>query len=326
MKVAVTGATGHLGNVVCRILVDKGHEVQALYRSESSALDGLDLTLHKGDLSDKKSLEDLMAGCDYVVHSAGLISISGGQDGLVDKVNVEGTRNVLETAIKCGLKKIIHISSVHALVPPNYNTPMNENHIYKSERDYAYDYSKVRGEKIMLKAFKEGKIEGCVIRPSLITGPFDFRPSEIGKGLIDYRNEKIPVVPPGGFDFVDVRDVAKSIVSAITKGQNGEAYMISGQYISMKELTLFIKKAAGVKVPKRVLPFWVMRTSLPFVKVYGKVRGAAPIFTKESIAALKNGHPNIDSSKAKDHLGYSSLPVLETLKDFYEWYDISQNK
>ncbi|MFT4600809.1 MAG: dihydroflavonol-4-reductase [Arenicella sp.] len=321
MKVGVTGASGHLGNVVCRFLLDQGYEVNALYNSTKKALERVNVNLFQGDLADKKSLQAFATTCEVLIHCAGLISITGGQKGLVEKINVEGVKNIIEVAIQCGVKKIIHVSSVHALIAPNRNAPMNEKHAYKTENDYAYDYSKARGEQLMLEAFNSGKIEGCVVRPSLVAGPFDFKPSEFGKALIDFRKEKIPVIPAGGYDFVDVRDVAKSIISAIAKGRNGEAYMVTGRYLSMKELTLFIKQVVGVKVPKRILPFWAMRAALPFVKVRGKIKKASPIFTIESIAALKNGHPHIDSSKAQSELGHKPMPITDSLKDFYEWHD-----
>ena len=104
MKIAVTGANGHLGNVICRLLIESGFEVNALERKESVALQGLKLNHFIGDLGNLESLEKFMHGCDYLIHSAGVISINGDMNGLVQSTNIQGTQNVLDTAIKMGLK------------------------------------------------------------------------------------------------------------------------------------------------------------------------------------------------------------------------------
>ena len=171
----------------------------------------------------------------------------------------------------------------------------------------------------MLAAFRKGTIQGCVLRPSSVAGPFDFKPSELGKALLDFRAEKVPVLPPGGYNFVDVRDVVNAMIAAMEKGENGEVYFLTGKYYSMQQLAALVGEAAAVKVPKQVLPYWVMQLALPFVKLWGRLTGAAPVFSHESMTALKNGHPNIDNSKAREVLGLQNRPLVDTLKDFYAW-------
>ena len=115
MKIAVSGASGHVGNVVCRKLIEKGCKVKAFYNSDSRSLQNLDLKLVQGNVLNKSDLSKSIEYCDFVINCAAIISINGDRDGLVFKTNTEGPKNILEVAIKYGVKKIIHVSSVHAV-------------------------------------------------------------------------------------------------------------------------------------------------------------------------------------------------------------------
>lgn len=318
MKITVTGASGHVGNVLCRLL-EAEHEVTAFYRSDERALNGLKSNLVKGNVMEPSDLEKAFEGADVVIHCAAKISINGDKDGTVHATNVQGVQNVLDACIKQSVRKIIHLSSTHAVQENPRNETCTEDRAYKVEGDFAYDYSKACGEQVMLKAFREGKIEGCVLRPSSVVGPLDFKPSELGKALLDFKAEKIPILPPGGYNFVDVRDVCTGIINAIEKGRTGEIYFLTGTYYTIKEVAELVHDVTGAKVPKRVLPFWVLLIALPFVKLQGRMVKRAPQFTIDSISALKNGHPNISNEKAKKELNLPTRMLKETLTDFFNW-------
>lgn len=319
MKVAVTGASGHLGNVICRLLKEKGHEVQAIYHTNKRSLTDIDVNLIKADVLDTQELQTAFEGAEIVINCAAIISIHGDPTGIVLKTNTEGPRNVIAASIACGVKKIIHISSTHAVQEQPLDRPMTEVRPYKTEKNYAYDYSKAKGEQIMLEAFRSQRIEGVVIRPSSIIGPFDYKPSEMGKALLDIKSRKIPILPPGGYDFIDVRDAAAAVVSAMDKGRSGEVYLVTGNYYSIKEFTKDVGKVLNSKVPKHTLPFWLMVLVLPFIILFSKVKRASPVFSLESILALKNGHTNMDNSKAKDELNLKVRDLSDTFTDFFDW-------
>ncbi|MCH2234992.1 MAG: NAD-dependent epimerase/dehydratase family protein [Crocinitomicaceae bacterium] len=319
MRVAVTGASGHLGNVVCRQLIHRGYEVNALYNSDKRGLHGVDVKLFQGSILDEELLKEFLKGCDFLVHCAAIISIHGDPDGRVKKTNIEGVKTVLACAVDAEVKKIIHVSSTHAVMEVPLNEPMEEDRPYKQDNDFAYDHSKAVGEQIMLKAFKNGDIDGCVVRPSCIIGEYDFKPSEMGKALLDLKKGKIPVLPPGGYNFVNVKDVADAMINAIEHGQNGEAYFLTNKYYEIKEIAGFVKEITGRRKPKFRLSFGVMKFLLPFVKFWGKITQSAPVFTTESIMALKNGHPNIINRKAKKDLKLNSSPIKNTIKEFFDW-------
>lgn len=319
MKVGVTGAAGHLGNVVCRRLIENGYEVRVLYRKDDQAFADLPVEKQIGDVLDTDSVDAFVKGCDIIIHSAAIISIHGDPTGIVHRTNTEGPRNIAEACVRHGIKKLIHVSSTHAVMELPFETPFDETRPYKQKGSFAYDFSKSTGEQLILEYFRNGKLNGIVVRPSSVIGPFDYKPSEIGKALLDFYNRKIPVLPPGGYNFIDVRDISQTIVNAIEKGRNGEIYLLSGVYYSMRNFAKIVQEVSGKKVPKMVMPFWFLKILLPFVKLYGKLKRANPVFTIEAITALKLGHPNMVNEKAQKELGHVCRPLKETIADFYTW-------
>lgn len=318
-QIAVTGASGHIGNVVCKKLIEAGYRVKAMYHYDNEALLDHDLEMVQGNILNKKDLEVLIEGCEIVINCAAIISIHGDPDGTVFKTNTEGPKNVLEVSLAKGVKRIIHLSSVHAVTELPHSKPYDETRPYKTTEDFTYDYSKAQGEQVFLKEKDNPTLDVVIVRPSCVIGPFDFKPSKMGSALIDFYKQKIPFLPAGGYDLADVRDVAESIVTAITKGRNGEVYLLSGKYYSLKALAQEIKVVTGKRVPTVVLPYWLLKFLVPFVSLYFRLTKTSPSFTKESIDALKNGHPNMDCSKAQRELGHNIRPLEETLKDFYSW-------
>jgi len=318
-SIAVTGANGHLGNVVCRKLLEAGYRVKALYHSTNEGLLNLPLKLIQGDVLNPEDLNRLLTGCEAVIHCAGIISINGDPDGRVFLTNTEGPRNVLKASLANGVKRIIHISSVHAVTELPHTMPYDESRPYKRESDPVYDQSKAMGEQILLEGSKDTALELIILRPSSIVGPYDFKPSLLGAALLDFYQQKIPFLPEGGYDFTDVRDVAGAVVNAIHMGRNGQAYVLSGKYYNFSEFAEIIRQVTGKKVPKKVIPYRWLKALLPLVTLYAKVSHSLPAFTKESIDAIFHGHPRMDSSKATHELQYSFRPLEQSLRDFYDW-------
>ncbi len=319
LHIAVTGASGHIGNVLCRKLLEKGYRVKAFYNSDAQALQELDLDKIQGSVLSQADLTRLIRGCDYVVNCAAIISIDGDEKGLVFKTNTEGPKNVLAVALQEGVKKVIHLSSVHAVTELPHTQGYDETRPYKGKNDFVYDFSKATGEQILLNGAVGQNMEVVVVRPSCVIGPCDFKPSKMGTALLDFYKRKIPLLPQGGYDMVDVRDVADSICQAIEKGKHGEIYLLSGKFYNFNNLAEIIENVTQIKTPRWVLPTWFLLATLPFIRIYSKITGTAPIFTRESLMALKNGHPRMDNSKAKKALGHTVRPLDETLRDFYRW-------
>lgn len=317
--IAVTGASGHIGLVLCRELLKEGYVVRAQYNSAPRELAGLPLDLMQGDVLDPESLEKLVDGCDAVIHAAARISIHGDPDGSVYRTNTEGTKNVHDACMRAGVKRLVHLSSVHAVMEVPLDQPFDERRPYKPEGSSRYDLSKAVSEQYLLSRISSAGPEIVILRPSSVIGPLDARPSEMGKALIDMYLGKIPLLPAGGYDFVDVRDVVRSIVNALERGRPGEVYLLCGKFRELKEIAAVAGRVTGKPMPKITMPISLLYLLLPFVKLYGKLVGAAPQFTRESLAALEHGHRAMDPSKARDELGHMVRPLEETLKDFYDW-------
>lgn len=324
--IAVTGASGHIGNVVCRTLLEQGYAVRALYHSDDRSLRDVDVELVQGDVLNPEDLSRLIRGCGYVINCAAIISINGDRDGWVFKTNTEGPKNILEVSVREGVKRIVHVSSVHAVHDLPHHIPYDETRPYKTPSAFAYDYSKAMGEQILLKDAEHQNMEVVVVRPSCVVGPYDFKPSKMGAALMSFYRQKILFIPRGGYDLVDVRDVATSICEAMVKGKNQEVYLLSGKYHSFKSIAEAIGKVSQKKKPMFVLPAGLMQVALPFAWVYGQLTRKAVSLTYEALVAIREGHPNMDSTKARRVLNHHPRPLIETLKDHYLWVAASATK
>ena len=254
MKVALTGAAGHLGSALLQELCKRNIPVNALIRDHDTRSSiGLAVETVNGDLLHPGVLRSLMQDCDTVIHCAALISVNGDPGGLVHLTNVEGTGSVIENALQAGIRRCIHISSIHTFRQKPSLEILDENRMLIDEKRFAYERSKLAGQRIALEANKKG-MEVLVMNPTSIMGPYDFKPSLMGKVLIDLYTGKIPFIFNGGFDFCDSRDVANVIVNSLTMGQPGESYLLGGKWYSLKQLAGILSKVSGKRMKVITLP------------------------------------------------------------------------
>ena len=318
MKIAVTGANGHVGVNLCKALIEQGHQVKALTHHHSQGLKFIPVTIVKGDLLEKSSLIPLLSDVDVVFHLAAKISITGDPDGMVARINTEGTMNMLSAAIECKVKRFIHFSSIHAFQQHPQNQALDETRPLVMDEGFAYDRSKAAGERAVMAAVKGG-LDAVVLSPTAIIGPADPEPSLIGNALIDIYNNKIPSLVPGGYDWVDVRDIVNAAITAMEKGRTGEKYLLSGQWRSLQEFSGLIQHHTGKKTVHTVLPMWIARVGLPFITLYSKISGTKPLYTSESLTIIAEGNRMISNSKAKRELGFNPRPLTETIGDSLSW-------
>ncbi len=320
MKIALTGATGHLGSAILQETGKRNIAVKALARDiNAPSLKGMTIEIVKGDLLDPGSLNRLMQGCDTLIHSAAVISVNGDPKGLVHRNNVEGTSMVMEAALQAGVKRCVHISSIHAYRQLPSSEVLDEQRNPVDETAFAYDRSKYAGQQIALEANKRG-MEVIVVNPTSIIGPYDFKPSLMGQVLIDLHKGRLPFVFNGGFDFCDCRDVVNAILNATTMGRPGETYLLSGKWYSLKQLVQLLSSASSKKIRTIALPPFVAKAGLPFVKLAAALQGKEPLYTNEALEALFNGNRFISSAKARAALNYTTRPLEETLQDTIEWF------
>lgn len=318
MQVAVIGASGHLGNNICRALVQKGLKVRALVHINSNSLEGLDVEKVRGDILDPASLSKFLHGVDVVFHAAGKISIDGDRDGSVHEINVIGTKNVVQACIAASVRRLVYISSIHAL-QQQPNEELDESRPLVEGKGLIHDVTKSNAEREIFKGIAAG-LDAVILNPTAAIGPYDFKPSLLGQGLIALYNRKIPTLIGGGFDWVDVRDIAKAAIFAMERGKAGERYVISGMWKTVKELAQLVQEVTGKPAPKYTSPHWLARMGVPLAKAYSLITHTPMLYTNETLEVLLRCNRNISSLKAKRELGLYPRPLIETLKETFDWY------
>jgi dihydroflavonol-4-reductase len=320
MKVAITGANGHIGANLIRKLLKRGDVVSVLYHHNNTAFKDLEIKTVKGDLGDPASLVKLFEGTEIVYHLAAQISIGNFTLEQLIKINFEGTENVINACNKAGVKRMVHFSSIHAYKHEPLDVPLNENNPLNLESKLGYERTKALAEELVLRKAQEGKLEIVVVNPTAVIGPYDFGPSYLGQLFIRLYKGRIPALIPGGYDWVDARDVAEGAIAAALHGEKGEKYILSGNWLSLKALTELSGKACNKDLRKPVIPYFLGRAGLPFIQGWAKLKKEHPLYTRESLQILQSGNRNIQCNKAIETLGYNPRPLELTLKDTFDWF------
>jgi dihydroflavonol-4-reductase len=319
MKIAVTGANGHVGANLVRFLLEQGHSIRVLVHRNSRALQGLAVEVVKGSLSDTVVLEKLCRDREVVFHAAAQIAIGSENETDVFHTNVTGTKNVLRAAEKSGVKRFIHFSSIHALQQQPLDKPVDENRPLNLDSPWAYEKSKALAEKWVLER-NAPDFQVIVLNPTAIIGPYDFGPSYLGQVMLKIYQGRLPGLVPGGYNWVDVRDVAQAAVNALEKGVAGERYLLAGHWHSLKTLAEIICNFRNKKCRLPVFPFWMARAGVPFLTVLARLRKQMPLYTQSSLTVLQLANRQIDNGKAVRELGFRVRPLRESVADTVEWF------
>jgi dihydroflavonol-4-reductase len=316
MKIGITGVTGHVGSNLYPILLKQGHEIKCLiHRPDRNRHFHEEIS---GDVTNESDVDSFVQGCDVVIHLAAKISISGDPDGSVRNVNFQGTKNIAEACLKHGIKRLVHFGTIHAYDPFPLDEDLDESRTLV-QNGTAYDRSKVDGELAIMQCVQDG-LDAVILTPTSIFGPNDYSPSLLGQAIIDIYNGKLPALVPGGYDFVDVRDVAMGTVRAMESGIAGEKYLLSGTWLSVKELAKKIGSIGGVSVPQRVIPTTLVHALLPFFKLQSAITRKPPLITRESLLALVESNKRISSDKAAHTFGYRRTEIDQSIKDTLDWF------
>ena len=278
MRMAVTGGGGRLGNVLCRQLVEAGHEVITLELGNGPvpSLDGVGVELRRGSVLDAECVTKLVADADRVFHLAAKVDLNKDRNGMVAKVNIEGTRIVADACNKRGVR-MVHTSSHHALDIHPLDETFDETNALALDHKCDYHRSKAVGEKVVLDACKNG-LDVVITNPGSMLGPHDYEPSMLRKALVDLYHQKIPIMMDVVSDYVDVRDVAAGMIAAGEKGRRGERYMLTGRVVPIMDFVGQFGEVSGKKMPTRSMPLWVGWALLPAVSLAAKLSGEEPKF------------------------------------------------
>ncbi len=319
----ITGASGRIGGVLARALADKygPRQVRAVYRNRRGTAADLDIAWVHGDVLDKESLVAAFTGAETVFHLAALVSIDAVGAQEFHLTNVVGTRNVVEAAIECGVRRLVHFSSIHAYDQHSLDEVLDESR-RPADRPHhgSYDRSKAAGEVEVRRGIDRG-LDAVILSPTGVIGPYDGGPSLMGQFFLDLHRRRIPALFAGGYDWVDVRDVVAATMAAETQGRCGENYLVSGRWHSVRELAELSRQVAGVAVPRLEFPVFVARLWAPCQVVLDRWRGRRPLYTPVSIRDATHGNRLISSAKARAELGFHPRSVAESVRDAYRWFD-----
>ncbi|MBN2073290.1 MAG: SDR family oxidoreductase [Actinobacteria bacterium] len=319
----VTGSTGFIGGVLVRELIKRGRKVRAFMRSTSDAarLRGLPVERVAGSLMDQQSLYNAFRGIDTVYHMAARVSIMPWEEKLMRSTNLEGTRNIIKACMKCGVKKLVYTSSIHALKEPPCGKIIDESMPFDpGNRRGEYDRAKAVSSMEVINMAGDGLFT-VVLCPTGTLGPYDWRLSAITRTFLDYYHGKLKMKIEGAYDFVDVRDVALGHILAAEKGKPGQSYILSGERVTMDNMFKMLEEETGIPAPEMRVPLYLVRAACIFSPAYYRISGKTPRFTSYSINTL---HSNslISHEKASQELGYNPRPIKESIKDTFRWlYD-----
>jgi dihydroflavonol-4-reductase len=320
MTVAITGASGHVGAALSRALLAAGDTVRLLVHEDTRALEGLTAERVQADLKDPRSLERAFGEVEIVYHLAASISLDRRHHEAMRRVNVEGTGNVLRACRVCSVRRLIHFSSIEALSDLNPHKATDENNPLAGPRDTTmYGWTKAESERLVLEAASAG-LDAVILSPTAILGPHDYKPSHLGQSLLDLYHNRLPALVRGGFNWVDVRDVAAATLAARHRGRRGERYILSGTWRSLSQMAAMVEEITGRDGSRPVLPAWVARAAAGIAGVLPGISSKYPAFTPDALIAIGK-HREISCAKARRELNYVPRPLEETFRDTFGWFE-----
>lgn len=323
---AITGGCGHLGNAIIKKLLALGHPVRAL------VLPGESLTalatcpgveLYRGDVCHPETLEPFFDHEEdeqlCVIHTAALISIKARVDPKLQAVNVDGVKNVVEQCLSHPNTRLVHVSSVHALPEqPGRGVIRETDQFCPQWVKGAYAKTKAEAAQYVLDAVKYRGLNATIVLPAGILGPGDYGANNLNRTIRDCVTGKLRVLVNGGYDLVDVRDVAEGCIAAVDKGKVGDCYILSGRHCEWREVAAILNaQDSGVRVRRFFSPT-ALRPVAPFMELHAKVWKKQPLFTGYSMYCMTS-NDNFSSRKAREVLGFETRAIEDTLRDTAKW-------
>lgn len=338
IRYVITGANGHLGNTLIRSLKSAKIEIYGLVLPGENVTDHDNVHYVRGDVRDISSLRPLFEKSSknidkdkfycsddnleiYVIHTAGLISISEEVSPMLYDVNVNGTKNILSLAKEYKVKRFLYVSSVHAIPEKDGDVIKEVNNFSPDMVVGAYARTKAEATQNVLSAGRNG-LDVVVVHPSGIIGPYDNCGNHLVQMIGDYLKGSLPACVQGGYDFVDVRDVAKGCLQALHNGKSNNCYILSNCYYEIKDVLEMVRKF----VHKRklvVLPIWVAKMFAPFISFVAKLKHRRPLYTKYSLHTLKT-KDRFSHDKATHDIGYTPRSLRDTIRDTVLWFKMTK--
>jgi dihydroflavonol-4-reductase len=319
MKVLVTGADGLLGSNLVRELLDHDFSVRVFIQpgSKSKTLEDLPLETSSGDLlGDEDSLKEAMSGCDAAFHCAAITDQWADPD-LVWKVNLEGTRKVLDACLAAGVKKLVFVGSASSYRFGTMDKPGDETGPFPDQyRGIAYMESKHKASELVREYVRDKGLDAVIVAPTFLMGPYDARPSS-GELVRQFIIRGLKFTSPGGRNFVYAGDAAQAMVSALTKGRAGESYIMGGENLTYMDFFGKVAKIAGMDPPKIILPRGAILFGGAMGSLIGKITGR-PVKINLNIAKLSLFGTYYSPAKAVKELDMLQTSIDKAIRESIE--------
>jgi dihydroflavonol-4-reductase len=319
--VLLTGASGFVGSAVARALRDAGFAVRALVRpaSPTAHLSDLGLDFVRGDLRDPASLRAAMHGVRYLFHVAADYRLWARDPSELANTNVEGTRALMQEAMRAGVERVIYTSSVATLVArPDGSSSDETMPLNEANAIGVYKRSKVAGERAVEDLVREG-LPAVIVNPSTPIGPRDVKPTPTGRIILQAAAGRMPAFVDTGLNMVHVDDVAAGHLLAFERGRIGERYILGGQNASLAEILAVIAQETGRAPPKIKIPRAAVLPLAYVTEAIAQFTGKEPMLTRDGLKMSKN-KMFFSSAKAERELGYRARPYREGIRDAIAWF------
>ncbi|MGH8159931.1 MAG: hopanoid-associated sugar epimerase [Rhodanobacter sp.] len=323
MKSLVTGATGFVGSAVVRRLLREDHRVRVLARigSDRRNLQGIDVEVVEGDLTDAASLTRICDGCDAVFHVAADYRLWAPKPEQLYQTNVEGTRSLLDAVKQAGVPRMVYTSSVATLGIPLDGSPGDETSaVSLGDMIGHYKRSKFLAE-ALVRDYAERGVPVVIVNPSTPIGPRDIKPTPTGRIVRDAMSGRMPAYVDTGLNVVHVDDVADGHWLAFRHGAIGERYILGGSNLSLRDLLFEIADIVGRKPPRWRLPHAAVMPVAYVAEAWARLTGVQPIATVEEVRMSKK-RMYFTSTKAERDLGYAAGPARLALEDAVAWFSL----
>ena len=323
MTTLVTGATGFVGSAVVRGLLDAGHRVKVMVRAASPLANIRDLDVESvtADLAEPGSLRNAIDGCNTLFHVAANYHLWVRNSSDFYRVNVEGTKALMQAAANAGVARIIYTSSVATLGLNTDGTPAGENTpVGLADMIGHYKRSKYLAEQAVQQMIDQQNLPAVIVNPSTPIGPRDIRPTPTGRTVLDAACGRMPAYVDTGLNVVHVDDVAKGHLLALKHGKVGERYILGGQDMTLKEIFAVISDICGRPAPKIRLPHNLVLPLAYLSEAWAWLtRGPEPRATVDGVR-MSRKFMYFSSEKAGRELGYAARPAREALEDAVDWF------
>jgi len=318
----VTGATGFVGSAVARTLVNGGFAVRALVRPGAPRfhLEGLDLEFVGGDLRDAESVRRAMSGIRYVFHVAADYRLWARDPSEIFATNVEGTRALMREAIRAGVERVVHTSSVATLALRADGSAADES-VPLSEAGGigAYKRSKIVAERLVEAMVANDGLPAVIVNPSTPIGPRDVRPTPTGRIIVEAARGRMPAFVDTGLNLVHVDDVAEGHLAALKRGVIGRRYILGGENVQLGEMLADIAQLVGRRPPRRRIPHGVVLPIAYAAETVARFTGREPFVTLDGIRMAQH-RMFFTAARAERELGFHARPYRDALADAIQWF------